>query len=146
MKKFVFVLLVGFLFSFCSCVLPKISTSPCVVCGEPGLCFLENSSVVFCFSVENKLSKSVTGADFILSLFDEDGEPVFKTDWVKFRLFLENEPLDGYEIREFCINLDEYFDADIENDASYIVDYFYTSRIEYEDGSVIEDPFGRWCE
>ena len=44
------------------------------------------------------------------------------------------------EQRKLCVPLDEYIT--VISEEGYIIDQFYISRIEYEDGSIWEDEFG----
>ena len=102
-------------------------------------CVQKSGSLCYNFTFENCMDKEIGSADLVLSLFDEDGEPVFAGDWILYHW--EHSVLPG-EIIEDCIILDGYFD--FEPECLYLTDYFYASRIEYTDGSVFEDPFGRY--
>ena len=94
---------------------------------------------VYNFDFENLSDIEILRTEFVLSLFDEDGEPVLDGDWIKFdyvRSVLPGETVEG------AVILDEWLAYDSEK--SYVTDYFYAGRIEYADGSVFEDPFGRY--
>lgn len=102
-------------------------------------CIHKSGSFCYNFTFENCMDKEIGSADLVLSLFDEDGEPVFAGDWILYHW--EHSVLPG-EVVEDCIILDSYFD--FEPECPYLTDYFYAIRIEYADGTVFEDPFGRY--
>lgn len=108
-----------------------------MISGESGF------SNCYVMEVENRISKSVIAMDFILCLFDMDGEPVFEEDWIKFHFDFSDFPIEENCHERRIINLDEYLSSVPEE--PYLTDYFYASKIVYSDGSVMEDPFGRYA-
>ncbi len=86
----------------------------------------------------NKSEKNICKANLAFFLFDKDGEPALEC---RNKLeFCVEENLSASESCDFCIALDKYMNSiPTEN---LFVDYLYLSKIEYEDGSVWEDPFG----
>ena len=86
----------------------------------------------------NKSQKEVKAVNIIFYLFDKDGEPACECR-NKISVEMEKE-LSAGEDSSFCISLDTYMNS-IPEDLLQI-DYLYIARIEYEDGSLWEDPFG----
>lgn len=122
------------------CASIKKIESPYSLSGE----MAENDSGsgwVYGLNFVNNSPKLVKKIDFVLSLYDEDGEPVFEADWIEFsieRFVSENESVSvSFPLDDFFEELPEY---------AYMTDYFYAARIEYADGSVFEDPLGRFSE
>lgn len=125
-----------------SCLSNRQVSFPLIVRGEmTSGCEYGGQWGIAC-TVENRLPERITEMDFILSLFDEDGEPVFATDWMEFHFGFSENPIEQGEERDFFILLDDYLET--EPDEPYLVDYFYACRVEYESGRVLEDPFGRY--
>lgn len=75
-----------------------------------------------------------------MSFYNADGEPVFDTDWITVELPLLVEPQSE---AEGMIDLEEYKDQLLQD---YATDSFYASKLWYSDGSVWEDPYGRFAE
>ena len=86
----------------------------------------------------NKSQKEVKTVNIIFYLFDKDGEPACECR-NKISVEIERE-LSAGEDCTFCISLDSYMNSIPEE--FLLVDYLYIARIEYEDGSLWEDPFG----
>ena len=97
------------------------------------------SQCCYDFIYENLSDKEILRTQFVLSLFDEDGEPVLDGDWIK--IDYERSVLPGETVAD-SIMLDDWFDYDGEK--IYVTDFFYAGCIEYADGTVFEDPFGRF--
>ncbi len=86
----------------------------------------------------NKSEKTIKNFTLVFFLFDEDGEPI-SNGKSNFVISVSKE-LEGGNSLEACISLDPYLSEIPEY--PYEVDYLYISRVEYEDGSVWEDPLG----
>ena len=86
----------------------------------------------------NKSEKAVVGFTVVFYLFDEDGEPV-STGRSNIALAVQKviEPMAAFEE---TISLDKYFVTVPESE--YSVDFFYVSKIVYEDGTTWKDPLG----
>lgn len=86
----------------------------------------------------NKTGKDIARITFNFFLYDEDGNPPFPgnncvtVDCV--------QTVKAYDTVDFCVSLDEYI-ATVP-DEPYQTDFLYAGRIEYEDGTVWEDPYG----
>lgn len=91
------------------------------------------------FSLTNNSQKEIKKVEFVFSAYDQNGEPIFGNDFQTERMslnILPNETIsDFFEISELFDFLEEDFE----------LDYFYVSKIYYEDGSVFEDPLGRFA-
>lgn len=86
----------------------------------------------------NKSEKDIKRINVVFFLFDEDGEPAVEC-CNKISAVLEEEIFAG-EDRSFCMSLDSFMNSVPEE--LLIVDYLYLAKIEYEDGTVWEDPYG----
>ncbi|HAH63202.1 MAG TPA: hypothetical protein DCL73_14025 [Treponema sp.] len=86
----------------------------------------------------NKTGKDIKRITFNFFLYDEDGNPPFPgnncitVDCV--------QAVKAYDTVDFCVSLDEYMVT--VPDEPYQTDFLYAGRIEYEDGTVWEDPYG----
>ncbi len=118
----------------------SVGRAPYAVSGEMRLgSSVGYTTAGFDFLFCNRAEKNVTGFTVVFALFDSDGDPpFFGADYMTqtFRCILSPQ-----ENAEFAVSLDSYLD-DVP-DEPYLTDYLYAARIEYEDGSVWEDPFGR---
>lgn len=86
----------------------------------------------------NKSEKEIKSVCIVFFLFDKDGEPASEC---RNKISFEIEKyLSGGEDSSFCISLDKYMNS-IPSEP-LLVDYLYLSKIEYEDGSLWEDPYG----
>lgn len=86
----------------------------------------------------NKSEKNVSEFTVVFYLFDVDGEPI---SGGKSNIVLTvKESVSSMESLRCCVSLDKYFS--IVPETAYAVDYFYVSRIVYENGDVWTDPFG----
>ena len=90
------------------------------------------------FFIMNKTEKEIRSFNVVLFLFDQDGEPAYECS-SKISADIEKSISSG-ESTSFCMSLDKFMNT-IPSDP-LIVDYLYLSKIEYQDGSVWEDPYG----
>lgn len=106
-----------------------------------GQMVLEESGVEkgFEFSFTNNSKKTVKEMELVISLFDGDGEPVFPGDSISVKVY--EDIMEG-DVYSGLVDISDYIDSDEQN--LYLVDYFFVKKILYEDGSVSEDPFGRF--
>ena len=86
----------------------------------------------------NKSEKEISSVNVVFFLFDKDGEPAVECQ-NKISAQVE-QPVSGQEDCTFCLSLDRFMNSVPEE--NLLVDYLYLSRIEYEDGSCWEDPYG----
>ena len=92
----------------------------------------------FDFQFYNQSVKNVKEIEVVFFLFDKDGEPAHECS---NRIALEIEArIEAGESLKKCLSLDRFMNQFPEEEL--YVDYLYVSRIEYEDGSLWEDPFG----
>ncbi|MBD5414365.1 MAG: hypothetical protein HDR52_08150 [Treponema sp.] len=89
------------------------------------------------FYFRNEADKEVESFSVCLSIFDEDGESVFYSDYISVDFEADIEP-EGE--RHFSIDVSDFFEA--ESDRLYTVDFIYASSIKYKDGSQWEDFLG----
>ena len=90
------------------------------------------------FFVLNKSEKNICSMNIVFFLFDKDGEPASEC---RSKLSFETEKtIAGGTESSFCIPLDQYMNA-IPSEALF-VDYLYLAKINYDDGTVWEDPLG----
>jgi len=86
----------------------------------------------------NKSDKNVKKITVVFFLFDEDGEPI-SNGRCSFVVSV-SKIIEARQSLETCISLDPYLSEIPEY--PYEVDYLYISKVEYEDGSVWDDPLG----
>ena len=86
----------------------------------------------------NKSDKEISSVNVVFFLFDKDGEPAVECR-NKISVCVE-ETIPGQDDCSFCISLDSFMNSIPEE--KLLVDYLYLSKIEYEDGSTWEDPYG----
>ena len=90
------------------------------------------------FFLLNKSEKEIKNLTIVFFLFDKDGEPAFECR-SKISAQIEKNISAGEDC-SFCMSLDNFMNS---IPSEYlIVDYLYLSKIEYQDGSVWEDPYG----
>ncbi len=90
------------------------------------------------FFLLNKSEKEIKNLTIVFFLFDKDGEPAFECR-SKISAQIERDISAGEDC-SFCMSLDNFMNS---IPSEYlIVDYLYLSKIEYQDGSVWEDPYG----
>ena len=90
------------------------------------------------FFLLNKSEKEIKNLTIVFFLFDKDGEPAFECR-SKISAQIEKDISAGEDCT-FCMSLDNFMNS---IPSEYlIVDYLYLSKIEYQDGSVWEDPYG----
>ena len=90
------------------------------------------------FYLLNKSEKEIRKINIVFYLFDQDGEPACEC-MNKISAETELSVLPG-ESSRFCMSLDSFMNSFPEN--YLFVDYLYLAKIEYEDGSTWEDPYG----
>ncbi len=126
---------VFFLFSFAGCLSSKVAGFPY---SFTFLDFSEDEREL-AFTIRNLFDKEIKSFSLVLSVFDGDGEPVLFSEQVPFS-FQENIlPEEEFSGR---IDFSEYLESD--GNGFFMVDYFYAEKIEFQDGSVWEDPLGRF--
>ena len=90
------------------------------------------------FNLLNKGDKEIKRINIVFFLFDKDGEPAYEC---RNRISVEIEKyIYPGENVSFCMSLDSFMNLIPED--ILLVDYLYIAKIEYEDGSVWEDPYG----
>lgn len=120
----------------CSCT-SLSKNSPYEVKGEVQS---RKGGTAFEYTFHNKTEKAVSKIEFTLSLYDIDGEPVFSGDWITMERPVY---VKGWEDTEDYFCIDEFLETE---EGNLFTDYFYASKIWYEDGTFWEDPFGRFSE
>ncbi len=93
------------------------------------------------FVFYNNTEKIVTGFKCSFIVFDSTGElnPLIGSNILSLKY---TQLINSQDKREIVFSLDPYIQQ-IPSEP-YLVDFFYVSRIEYEDGSVWTDPYGAW--
>ena len=140
MKKIIRLITILVLLFFAGCKGYSLDTVPYLI---NGTFVMEDNSPDYSicgvdFYLMNKSQKEIEKISLVFYLFDKDGEPAYEC---RNKISAEVEKVLGAgEDCNFCISLDKYLNSIPED--SLQVDYPYLSRIEYEDGSVWEDPFG----
>ncbi len=138
MRRVIFVLELLLQIILGGCLLMRAEAAPCDLNGE--MQAGRTATWEYEFTFTNRTQKTVRAVEFMLSLFDGEGEGVFECGWLTVRQELHAEPY-----ATFCgqIALDDFFD-DLP-DEPLQTDFFYASRIEYTDGTSFEDVFGRYA-
>ena len=86
----------------------------------------------------NQSDKCVKDFSIVFFLFDRDGEPARECcNRISFDIEKYIDPRESFSK---CLSLDKFMNTFPED--RLWVDYLYVSRIEYEDGTFWEDPFG----
>lgn len=146
-KHFSYVSLKLLFFVFClnfsSCSLFAGESCPYLVNGEVRITTDADEFELAGFDLYflNKSEKRIESFTIVFYLFDEDGEPV-SNGRCNFVLSIK-KTVDAGDSMETCISLDSYLQEIPEY--SYEVDYLYVSKINYEDGSVWDDPLGLYA-
>lgn len=91
------------------------------------------------YTFSNHSPETVKSFNLIFFIFDEDGNPP-DTGRNTFTLSICQEILPEETIEDF-VSLADYMYIFEEN--KFFIDYLYASHIEYKNGSVWTDPFGR---
>jgi hypothetical protein len=86
----------------------------------------------------NNAEKDIKKIVLVLFLFDPDDSSTFSGDNRIDSEYTKN--ISSLSTAEFCISLDDYITAVPDNPCQ--IDCLYAGRIEYEDGTVWEDPYG----
>lgn len=90
------------------------------------------------FYLLNKSDKEIKNINIVFYLFDYDGEPAYEC---QNKISVEIEKYIGPDEEcNFCMSLDRYMNSIPSEELT--VDYLYLAKIEYDDGSVWEDPYG----
>lgn len=97
----------------------------------------EGSARLF-YNFTNLSPQIVTSFTVVFFVFDEEGNPL-ENSRSSFQVQIPQTVAEGQTIEDF-INLSKYIYI---NDDSFYTDFIYVSRIEYKNGSVWTDPFGR---
>ncbi len=126
--------------AFSACKNFSIESLPYLAAGEFVMeADSENYSVCgLNFQFYNQSVKQVKEISVAFFLFDKDGEPARECS-NRINLEIESRIEAGDSLKK-CISLDRFMNQFPEE--TLYVDYLYVSRIEYEDGSLWEDPFG----
>lgn len=93
------------------------------------------------FSFLNKTEKKISSFEVVINLYDWNGEPVLEEDFESYSI--KKEVLPWQSIDSFVFVKDSMTDYGADC-CSLWIDYFYVSSITYEDGTVWEDPLGRY--
>lgn len=126
-------------FASAGCLSTKQAVSPYRLSFDSSGISVQDCSLEFCFT--NLSEKEVKRFSLVLNVFDGDGCPVFAATQISFpfeKSVLPGEDVSG--VLEFEENV-----AVEENDF-LMTDYLYAKLIEYVDGSVWEDPLGRFLQ
>ena len=94
----------------------------------------------FEFSFRNLSETDVLGFNVLLSVSNEEGQPVLMEGEEEF--VYEKDVGPGEEAA-FFLDFEERLLFEAEGTCG--VDYFYVSEIRYSDGKNWQDPFGRFC-
>ena len=140
MNKFKHVFLLCVVFVLVSCTSYSRDIVPYVMSGE--FVMEEGASdYSICgvkFYLFNKSERDIKRINLVFYLFDKDGEPASECS-NKISVVIEKEFFAG-EGDSFCMSLDTFITSVPED--FLIIDYLYLAKIEYEDGSIWEDPYG----
>ncbi len=140
MKKLIKFFLFGLLFFLTSCKGFCLDSIPYVISGD---FVMEENSLDYeiCgvdFFLINQSDKDIRKINVVFFLFDQDGEPAYECR-NKISVVTELD-IDAGESCNFIMSLDNFMNV-IPSDP-LLVDYLYLAEIEYEDGSVWQDPLG----
>ncbi len=133
-----FLIIVLFLISGCKTY--SLDSVPYVMTGE--FVMEENAAEYSICGVDvfliNKSEKAMKKINLVFFLFDQDGEPAYEC---RSKISLEIErKISAGEKSTFCISLDNFMNS-VPSEL-LMVDYLYLAKIEYEDGTCWEDPYG----
>ena len=125
---------------FFSCKIFSLDSVPYVMSGD---FVMEDGAIEYSicgvdFYLLNKSEKEIRNINVVFYLFDQDGEPAYECQ-NKISLDID-QYVDAGDAASFCVSLDSFLNA-IPSEP-LLIDYLYLSKIEYEDGSVWEDPYG----
>lgn len=137
---FPFLLVMVFLvFSSFTCSKVSLKECPYSICGE---LFFNRKGINTGFEIliENNSEKSFEQFTIIFSLFDEDGEPVFDSNWVSIDVEKTILPDETYS---YIVNIEDFLNID--EGQNLMLDYLYLSKIVFLDKKVWEDPFGLYA-
>ena len=140
MKTFIRFLCITFFLAFSGCKAFSLDSVPYVISGDFEM---EDGSADYSicgvnFYLLNQHEKDISKITIVFFLFDQDGEPAWQCrSKISAEVMLN---LESGESTNFCISLDQFMNSVPEE--LLLVDYLYLAKIEYEDGSVWEDPYG----
>ena len=131
--------MVFLVFSSFTCSKVSLKECPYSICGE---LFFNRKGINTGFEIliENNSEKSFEQFTIIFSLFDEDGEPVFDSNWVSIDVEKTILPDETYS---YIVNIEDFFNID--EGQNLMLDYLYLSKIVFLDKKVWEDPFGLYA-
>ena len=138
--KFLISVLMPVLFFISGCKTYSLDSLPYVMTGD--FVMEENAADYSICGVDifllNKSEKAMKKINIVFFLFDQDGEPASEC---RSKISLEIErKIPSEEKDSFCISLDNFMNSI--PSGPLMVDYLYLAKIEYEDGSTWEDPYG----
>ena len=140
-KKYLFILS-GLLFCLCfnGCSFMPVTPVPYMVAGD--FVMEEASDEYSVCGIDllffNQSDKAVREFSIVFFLFDKDGEPAREcSNRISFDI---EKNVDARDSFSKCLSLDKYMNSF--PDEPLWVDYLYVSRIDYEDGTFWEDPYG----
>lgn len=102
---------------------------------------LKAGFVLFLFSFAGCLSSKGAGFPYLFTFLD------FSEDERELAFTIRNlsdKEIKSFSLVEFSGRIDFSEYLDYENADFLMVDYFYAEKIEFQDGSVWEDPLGRF--
>ena len=140
MKIFVRFICMFILLSFSGCKAFSLDSVPYVISGEFEM---EDGTADYSicgvnFYLLNQHEKNISKINIVFFLFDQDGEPACEC---RSKISVEIKlDIEAGESAVFCMSLDQFMNSVPEY--PLLVDYLYLAKIEYEDGSVWEDPYG----
>ena len=140
MRKTLRFVLFCFLFLILGCKGYTLDSIPYVISGE---FVMEDDMQEYeiCgvdFFLMNQSEKEISKINIVFFLFDQDGEPAYEC---RNKISIETElTVSAGESSNFILSLDQFMNS-IPSDP-LLVDYLYLAKIEYEDGSIWEDPYG----
>ena len=140
MKAFIRFFCVFLILFFPGCKAFSLDSVPYVIAGEFEM---EEGSADYSicgvnFYLLNQHEKDISKINIVFFLFDQDGEPAWECrSKISAEITID---IEAGESRNFCMSLDQFMNSVPED--YLLVDYLYLAKIEYEDGSVWEDPYG----
>lgn len=94
------------------------------------------------FDLYNKADCSIVYMETRMNVFDRKSGKAAFTGYGTI-ISESREVIAGGEVRNMCIPLDDYIT--VVSEEGYIIDQFYVSRIEYEDGREWKDELGLYA-
>ncbi len=139
-KRYLFILAVALILSSCMHMetIPYAVTEPeCVIGKVDGI----HEFVGLHFTFYNNSEKSINKLKFSFIVFDSTGE---SSPFIGSNILTANytDSIAPSESHDVVFSLDSYT-SEIPTEP-YIIDFFYITKIEYDDGSDWSDPYGFW--